>query len=158
MNLIKRHRREGNGDGGMPAPIARLWNEVDTLFDRFFQDPWGMSLLGGWPGGFPRIDLAESEDEVTVCAELPGVDPNDVEISVVGDTLTIRGEKRREKEEKDRSYHYEERQYGSFHRAIELPSSVDPDKVDASYKNGMLTVTVAKRPEAKPKKIPVKTA
>lgn len=158
MNLTKWRKRGENGNGG--TALDRLRGEVDTLFDRFFRDPWGTSLLdraAGLTGWFPRVDLAESEDQVTVSAELPGVDPKDVEISVIGNTLTIRGEKQQEKEEKRRNYHYTERQYGSFHRSIDLPGSVDPDHVEATYKNGMLTVSMAKHPEAKPKKIPVKT-
>jgi len=103
------------------------------------------------------MNLAESEGEVTVTAELPGVDPKDVDISVSDNLLTIRGEKKQEKEDRKRNYHYVERRFGSFHRSIQLPSSIDANKVDASFKNGILTVTLQKRQDAKPKRIAVKT-
>jgi len=81
-----------------------------------------------------------------------------VDISLEGNILNIRGEKKEEKEEKKRDYYYTERQFGSFHRSIQLPSSVDPDKVEAKFKDGVLTVTVPKRADAKPKRIEVKTS
>ena len=103
------------------------------------------------------MDLAESNDDVTVRIELPGVNPEDVEISVSGNVLSVRGEKQQDREEKRRDYLYAERAFGSFARSVTLPSSVDPDKVDATYKDGVLTVKLAKRADAKPKRIPVRT-
>jgi len=126
---------------------------MDQLFDQFFHDPWGTMFRGT---GHLAVDVTESGQDVTVTAELPGVDPKDVEINVSGNTLTISGEKKQECEQKERNYYYMERSFGRFHRAIDLPNSVDPDKVDAVYKNGTLTITLAKRPEAMPKKIEVK--
>lgn len=163
MNLIPWRNKRTNSNGGSAGEtsLARLRSEMDNLFDRFFQDPWAMDFAGplqsGWDWG-PRTDLAESDTEVTVTAELPGVDPRDVEIDVSGNLLTIHGEKKQEHHEKKRNYRYSERRFGSFHRSIQLPSYVDPDKVDASYKNGTLTVTLAKRPDARPKKITVRQA
>lgn len=161
MNLIPWRNKREHRDSEEPLSSlpTRLRDEVDQLFDRFFQE----SFLGGrfgslnrWGVGL-RTDLAESDTEVTVTAELPGVDPKDVEINVTGNMLTIRGEKKHEKQEKNRNYHYMERGFGSFHRSVQLPSSVDAQKVDATFKNGVLTVTVAKRPDATPKRVPVKT-
>ncbi len=162
MNLIpwRNKRVEKNGGTSEEHPLARLRTEMDRAFERFWRDPWSASLADVFQSSSGlglRMNLAESENDVTVTAELPGVDPKDVDISVTNNVLTIRGEKKQEKEEKKRNYHYVERSFGSFHRSIQLPSSADPNKVDASYKNGILTVTLQKRPEDKPKRIPVKT-
>jgi HSP20 family protein len=162
MNLIPwRNKREDRNSGTIEEhPLARLRDELDHLFDRCWRDVWGTRFADIMPataGVGVRLNLAESENDVTITAELPGVDPKDVEINVTENLLTIRGEKKEEKEEKKRNYHYVERSFGSFHRSIQLPSSVDSNKVDASYKNGILTVTLQKRPDAKPKRIAVKT-
>ncbi|GMV96591.1 MAG: Hsp20/alpha crystallin family protein [Phycisphaerae bacterium] len=156
MNLIpwRSAKREGGSEGGELATFPRLRREIDGLFERFFRDPFGYPL-DFWTGGTLRTDLAESDDEVMVRVELPGVEPGDLEVKVAGNTLTISGEKKMEKEDKRRDYHYVERRFGSFHRSIDLPGCVDPDKVEAGFKNGVLTVTIAKRPEAKPRRIKV---
>jgi HSP20 family protein len=144
----------------MERSMVRLRDEVDSLFDRFLGGRWGIGEddrgFMSWPTSL-RADLAESENEVTVTMELPGVDPKDLEINVVGDALSIRGEKRQEQESKERNYYHVERQFGSFQRSIPLPASVDPEQVDADFRNGVLTVRLAKRPDARPKRIPVKT-
>lgn len=160
MNLIPWRNKREDPDSGTPEvhPLARLRDEMDHAFERFWRDPWSASLADVFPfGSGPslRMNVAESENDVTVTAELPGVDPEDVDISVNENMLTIRGEKKQEKEDKKRNYHYVERSYGSFHRSIQLPSSVDPNKVDAIYKNGVLTVTLAKHAKAKAKRITV---
>jgi len=162
MSLVPwRQKREDRiEEAGMGSPLARLRNEMDNLFERFFGETWGTSMLESLParmGWGPRIDLAETENEITVRAELPGIDPNEVNVEVMGNTLTIRGEKKQHKEEKRESYHYVERQYGAFNRRVELPSTVDQSKVNAAYKNGVLTITMAKRPDAKAKRITVKS-
>jgi|ERR1043166_226442 HSP20 family protein len=153
MNIIPwKNRSLQRRDGD---PIVRLRDEMESVFDQFMGD-WGMALFNRTPTG-PSVDLAESENEVTVKAELPGVNPKDVDIRVEGNLLTIRGEKKQESEEKRRDYHYVERQYGMFHRSIQLPSSVDDSKTDARYKDGVLTITMPKRPDAKAKKVSVRT-
>lgn len=155
MNLIPwRHKTEGRADGG--TGLSRIRSDMDQLFEQFFRDPWG-SMARGFAAG-PLMDVYEKENEVVVTAELPGVDPKDVDIDVTGNVLTVRGEKKQEHEEKDRDYHFVERSFGRFQRSIQLPSSVDPDKVDAVCKNGTLTITLAKSPEAQRKKIQVKEA
>ncbi|RME39903.1 MAG: Hsp20/alpha crystallin family protein [Planctomycetota bacterium] len=133
---------------------------MDMLFERFFRDPWG-ALEDFGDGGslltaMPRMDVAESDKDVTVTLELPGVDPKDLDIRVSQGVLTVQGEKKREKEEKDRNYHWVEREYGSFHRTVPLPNSVDPEKVEATYENGVLTVTLAKQPGHQQKRVEVK--
>lgn len=142
--------------------MSRLRDEVDSLFDRFFGGRWGFGRgneldLGRWPETL-RADLAESDDEVTVTLEVPGVDPKELDINVTGQTLTVRGEKRQEREDQQRNFHYVERQFGSFQRTISLPVGVDPEKVNATFRNGVVTIRLPKNPDARPKKITVKPA
>jgi HSP20 family protein len=161
MDLIpwKRKRVEKTGEP-TDTGLVRLREGMEDLFERLFREPFGTAVESPWrhSGWGPRLDLAESADDVAVNVELPGVDPKDIEIDVSGNMLTIRGEKKEEKEEKRRDHHYVERTYGSFYRSVQLPGSADPDKVNAAFKNGVLTITVAKRPEAKAKKITVRHA
>ena len=123
----------------------------------FFRDFWrGLDLLP-WQEGHltPSIDVAETDNGIVVTAELPGVRPDEVEVTVEGDMLSIHGEKREEKEEKRKGVHRVERRYGSFARTIHLPSSVDPEQVKAHSKHGVLTIEIPKREDSKPKKIQV---
>ena len=147
--------------GAVETSLARFRDEMETMFDRFFRDPWGTSLWESLParvGWGPRMDLAETENELTITAEVPGVDPRELQIDVTGGVLTLRGEKKHEKEEKRKNYHYTECHYGSFQRSVQLPSTVDSEKEDAAFKDGVLTITLAKRADAKPKKITVRNA
>ena len=154
--------------------VPDVWHsfrsEMDRLFDRFGSG-FGFPLLRrmfdiepAWRSSFsfsaPAIDMSEDDKAYKISAELPGIDAKDVDISVSGDTLLLRGEKRQEKEEKDKNYHFSERAYGSFQRAFELPASVDRDKVAADFSQGVLTITLPKRAEAqKPtKKIEVRSS
>lgn len=141
--------------------LTRLRDEIDALFERFLHEPWGSRILESLParlGMAPRIDLTEDEDQVILEAELPGVEPDDVQINVASRTLTISGSKKSPPEEAKRQHHYAERQFGDFQRHVELPGSVDPDRVNAVFKNGVLIVTLAKRPEAKPRHIAITRA
>ncbi len=105
----------------------------------------------------PAVDVAETPEKVTVKAELPGIEPKNIDISMVGDVLTIKGEKKSEREEKKENYHLVERSYGSFSRALRLPAAVDADKIEAKYDKGVLTVTCPKKEPIKPKAIEIKT-
>ena len=163
MNLIpwRRKRETGEEREQSETSLAHLRQDMDSLFDRFFRDPWGRSDFDSPASGLmdvPRTDLADTENEVTVKMELPGVNPKDVDISIAGDMLTVRGEKKEEKKEKRKNYHYVERQHGSFHRTVQLPGTVDPGKVEATFVNGVLSISVAKNPEAQPKRITVRNA
>jgi HSP20 family protein len=141
--------------------VGDLQRQIDRLFDDF---------TGRWPafrekngnGGayWPALDMTETNEAIDVTAELPGVDPKDVDITVVGSLLTIKGEKKTEKETKEKDYYCAERSYGSFVRSVELPFEIDASKVDASFEKGVLKVHVAKPPGVKKetKKIPVKAA
>ena len=103
----------------------------------------------------PPVDIYEDGDNLVLKAELPGINPDEVEIRVENNTLYLKGERKFEKEVKEQSYHRVERTYGTFTRSFSLPNSVDPDKVVASYKDGVLTLTMPKKEEAKPKTIKI---
>jgi len=118
-------------------------------FDRAFNlVPFPLSEKG-WSSYFPRLDLAESESEVRVTAELPGMDEKDIDISLSDNTLTISGEKKAEHEEKNGNFYRTERSFGSCTRTVDLPAEVNEDKVEASFKRGVLTITLPKSEKAK---------
>ena len=156
MNLksllpIGRERPVGRGDVN---PFVSLQREVERLFDDFGR---------GFPAFrstelMPSMDVTETDKEIEITAELPGLEEKDVQINLADDVLTIRGEKRSEKEEKDKDYRLIERSYGSFSRTLELPAGVDPNAIKASIAKGVLTVTVPKPAPAVAKKIEVKAA
>lgn len=129
--------------------------EMERLFDRFIEPNWEPfeMVVGDWA---PRLDLTETKDAMVVTAELPGVEPKELEIALTGDLLTLKGEKEREKEEKEEQYHHVERVYGKFLRSVRLPMAVDGSKVTATFKNGVVVVTLPKTPAAKGTMIPVK--
>jgi HSP20 family protein len=102
------------------------------------------------------VDVAETTDKIVVKAEIPGMDSKDIDISLSGDVLTIKGEKKTEREEKEENYHLVERSYGSFARSLRLPVGVEGDKIEASYKQGVLIVTCPKKEEVKAKPIEIK--
>ena len=104
------------------------------------------------------MDVTETAEAVVVKAEVPGMDAKEINISVTGDVLTIKGEKKSEREEKEENYHVVERSYGSFSRSMTLPAAVNLDKIEAKYDKGVLTVTCPKKEEVKPKAIEIKTA
>jgi HSP20 family protein len=129
-------------------------------FDRLFREAFP-SFLGEAEGDLstrpwaPAVDIFENENNIVLKAELPGVDPKDVEVRVEDNTLYLKGERKFEKETKEENYHRVERSYGSFARSFALPSSIDAEKVAADYKDGLLTLTLPKREEAKPKTIKI---
>ena len=130
--------------------MNRLFNET---LGRFFGEEGARA--GAW---VPAVDIYETEQNVIVKAELPGIDSKDVEVTVHEGTLYLKGERKYEKEVKEEHYHHVERAYGSFARSFELPASIDEDKVQADFKDGVLTLTMPKREEAKAKKIKISVA
>jgi HSP20 family protein len=134
--------------------LVSMQDEMNRLFDDFFGRPL---VRAEWTEGVwsPIVDVSEDKDNVIVKAEMPGMKKEDVKISIQDNVLTLKGEKKQEKEEKDANYHRIERSYGSFSRSFTLPTSVKADKVKASYKDGVLNITLPKTEEAKPKEIPV---
>jgi HSP20 family protein len=140
--------------GGARGPtLASLREEMNDLLSRFWttaSEPFG---LAEWS---PPLDLSETGDAVLVHVELPGVDPKEVEISVTGDVLTIRGEKKDETAEKGRHYHRVERRYGSFTRSLTLPAAVDADGVEAKIRSGILELRLPKKEEARARRVEVR--
>jgi HSP20 family protein len=143
-------------------PFATLQREVDRLFDDFtrgFAAPrWPTLATWGTPDLMPSMDVTETDKEIEITAELPGLEEKDVQINLAENVLTIKGEKKEEKEEKDKNYHLLERSYGSFSRTLELPAGIDADAVKATMAKGVLKVTVAKPAPAQVKKVEVKAA
>jgi HSP20 family protein len=135
----------------------RPFRELEE-WERRFDDLWGRPswrLPVEERGWMPAVDVFEKEDRFIVKAELPGMKEDDIDVSVVGDTLAIRGEKKTETEIKDEDYYRCERSYGSFYRSIPLPSNVDANKIEASFEDGILEVALPKSAKIKPKKIAV---
>jgi HSP20 family protein len=146
-------------------PFMAFRHEMNRLFDDVFGGFGFPIRIGSQPTGMPtavsapQIDVSETGQDIRLTAELPGIDEDDVEVTLADDMLTIRGEKKSEREEdKGRNYHLVERSYGAFSRALRLPFAVDPNEVQAAFKNGVLTVTIPKPKEVQEKvhKIQVK--
>lgn len=129
-----------------------LREAIDHLFDDAFTRP--LSLRDGW--SVPAIDMYQTDDEVVVKASIPGFKAEDVQINITGDILTLRGEVKREEEKKDKAWHIREQRWGSFERSVAIPTAVIADKAKAEFENGILTVTLPKAEEVKPKTITVK--
>ena len=162
-------RENAKEQGGMPAYSRQQFHqEIDRLFDQAFRG-FGLSSFGFDQPLFPRLadgmlkptlDLGATDKEYTITVEIPGVDEKDVKVEIVNDTLTISGEKKQEKEEKEKNYYRMERSYGSFQRVLSLPEDADQDKINATFKKGVLTVTMPRKalPKSDVKQIEVKTA
>ena len=139
------------------SSVDELRDRVMHTFDRWLPEEWRRESrvdLRDWPhrfiaSGGPVIDLEETDDDIVVTAELPGLDKSDFNVEVEGQRLILRGERKSTHEEKGRLYHYSECACGSFYRSVALPCEVDPDKSKAKYRKGVLSVTLPKTPEAK---------
>jgi len=161
MNLLKSLRGNGRGLERRERPnVLRFRNEFDRLFDRFFEDPWGVPEMAIEPGltWTPAVDVIENENAITVRAELPGMELKDIDVSVTGNLLTVSGEKTQEQERRDDVSCCCERSFGSFRRTLELPQGVELSKVTAQYANGVLTVSVPKPATARARHVEVKPA
>jgi len=164
-DLIPWRRRAGEirRRGDYVDWVDSFHEEMDRMLGRFFRsfdiEPFtGRGLLSSSSEFMPRVDVNEDEKEIKVKAELPGMDEKDIDLSLDKDSLTIRGEKKEETEDKGKDYYRSERRYGSFQRVVPLSTEVDEAKVEANFKKGILTVTLPKTPEAqrKHKRIEVK--
>jgi len=134
---------------GEELPLRSLRREMNRFFDDFSRD-FGLSVWGGESGAFaPDIDVEEDDDAIRVDVELPGVDEKDVDVSLRDDQLVVRGEKREERTEKTRGERWTERRFGAFVRAIPLPCEVDRERVEASFRRGVLHVDLPKTAEAR---------
>jgi len=130
------------------GPFAAFRREMDRMFDDFFGGrAVAAPFNGAWTGVTPSMDLNETDKELIVTAELPGLDEKDFEVTVSGDLLTLKGEKKAEREERRGDAHYVERRFGSFSRSVRLPFEVEDEKVDAQYAKGVLTIRIPKPAE-----------
>jgi len=133
--------------------LSKLRKDMDELWGRFFGDavfPAFSETI--WS---PALDVKETKENIVVTAEIPGLSAQEVEVTISGDLLTIKGEKKQEKEEKDQSYHLIERRYGSFSRSVRLTTDVDPKNIKATHKEGVLTISLPKTEKAKEKQIKI---
>lgn len=149
-------KREPNGDSMFPA-LARFRSDMEQVFDRWRdmlgveQDDW--TVPGFWQ---PRLDVGETDTQVTVRAEIPGMDAKDLDITLSGNVLTLSGEKRDTRERREEDYCRVERTFGSFRRTVTLPAEVDADDVNAEYDKGVVTISLKKKHTTPRKRIGVK--
>lgn len=150
-------RRAGTPFG---EQLGALQRQMDRLLDEFASRWSAVSPSNGIGKYWPALDMIETDDAVDITAELPGIDPKEVDVRVLGDTLTIRGEKKSEQETRDRNHFCAERRFGTFTRSLELPFEVDTTKVEASFDKGLLKVHIGKPASAKKdvKRIPIGAA
>jgi len=148
----------GRERGTVSQPFLSLQREIDRLFDDFTRGFPTLSMMP--PGGklMPVTDVTETDKEIEINAELPGLEEKDLQINLSDNVLTIKGEKKAEKERKEKDFRMVERSYGAFERTIELPEGVNPDSIKATIAKGVLTVTVPKPAPAQAKTIEVKPA
>jgi len=164
-------KKSGNGHPTTPTqhPFRSMREQIDRLMDEFdrglFPSRWMemtpfSKLTSEIRGLVPAVDVIDEEKAYRVTAELPGLTEKDIEVTKDGDLLTIKGEKKEEHEEKEKGYFLSERHFGSVERSLRLPEGIDDSKIEAKFENGVLTVILAKTPEAvsKPKKIAIKAA
>ncbi len=170
--------KQGKGQSFLPAinddPLFGIHREIDRVFDNMFSR-FGMGSILNSPSNEkistkvfsnmllkPNVDIKERKKDYKITVEVPGVEENDIKLELTGDALTISGEKKYEKEESDEHYHSIERSYGSFRRILSLPDDADKDNIDAKFKNGVLTITIARKaiekPEGNVKQIEIKNA
>src|SRR5574340_316343 len=157
-NLVPFGKKSVSAKREEEHPFSLLRREMDSLFDNFFRG-FDLEPFENRLGTFsPRIDVTENDKEMKISAELPGMDEKDIDVSLQNDMLTIKGEKKEEKEDKGKDYYRMERSYGSFSRSIPLPIEVETDKVEAKFKKGVLSITLPKTAKAvaETKKIAVK--
>ncbi|OQX87742.1 molecular chaperone [candidate division KSB1 bacterium 4484_87] len=132
--------------------LEQFRSQMDRLFDDFFGSATESESL---TPGFPLVDIKETKDDFVITAEVPGMSKDDIKISLTNNTLTIKGEKKEEKKEDDHNYHRVERRFGSFSRSFTLDAPVEAEKIKAKCKDGILTITLPKKEESKPKEIPI---
>ena len=136
----------------LPGFVGQFEQDMESLVERLFTS--GRALIEGFA---PRTSIAETHNQFEVTVDLPGIEPNDVEVEIRGSELWLTGERKQEKEEKGRNYRHVEQQYGCFERVIPLPVEVDEGNIEAHYQDGVLKITVPKSEAVRAKRIPVKT-
>ena len=158
-------KEHGGGASAVPVhyqktesnfPVQRLHQEIDQVFNNFLRGNGSQLIEGLWPSletgtmFNPQLDIQELADSYSIAVEVPGIDRQDVDVQIQGDTMLISGEKKQEDEKNEGNYHCIERRYGAFRRILTLPEDADVDKITANYKEGMLNVEIKKNPDAKP--------
>ena len=133
--------------------MMTLREAMDRLFDDAFTH--SLSMRDGWSASTPAVDMYQTDDEIVVRASLPGIKADEVQINVTGDVLTLKGEVKHEEEKNDKAWHIREQRWGSFQRSVALPTNVVSDKAKAEFENGILTITLPKAEEVKPKTITI---
>jgi HSP20 family protein len=160
-----RHTGKTQPQRRLSGSLGQLQQEMDHLFDNFFKgfelSPFssGNIFAGSLTNGLlkPTLDIGATEKEYAISIEVPGVDQKDIKLEISGNTLTVRGEKKQEQEEKKKNYYRMERSYGSFQRVLSLPEDADQGKIDAVFKNGVLTITMPRKalPQSAVKRIEI---
>ena len=135
--------------------LGDLRTAVDQVFGNYMGRPGRMRI---YRGVFPAFNITENEDNLYLAAELPGIDPQEIDITATSDSITLRGERKEPTTGEEVNYHQRERDFGTFRRVINLATKIDTDKINASYKNGILTVVLPKAEEVKPKQIAIKAS
>ena len=153
---VKKRGILSNGATGAYAPITQFRWDMDRLFDRFLRDAWGESGQATADAGI-RIDIRELEDRIVVRAEVPGVNPEDLDLSLTGEILTLSGEKKDDLELEPGARSYSERYVGSFERSVQMPCPVDTETIEATHRNGVVTIELKKAEAVRPKRIRIKS-
>jgi len=155
MNRLIPWKRSEEPDGSVQvAPVSQMRLDWDRMFDRVLDDIWRPSSSAHGM----LLDLFETNEQIRLRAEVPGMNPDDIDISLSGDTLTLQGQKADEDESQDAGRYYSERHFGAYKRVVKLPCAVDPDRVVAEHRNGIVTITLQKADSVRPKRIKVKSA
>lgn len=160
MKLIPWKHKKENSTALARRPTERFRGEIEDLFRPPRGESWPAALLDWFERGQdwgPRMELSETDRDLTLRFELPGVRTEDLDISLSGNVLTLTGEKSEQRDERRGRLHFSERSFGRFSRSVQIPSTADPDKVDAAYKDGVLVVTIGKRPDARARKVAVRS-
>lgn len=153
MSMVPRRTRKGEGDLG----LVNLREDLNRLYEMVWHGDIGLEQFREWGKFSPTLDVVEDDNSVVIKADVPGLDPKEIDISISGQNLTIKGEKSEETEDQGKNYYRSERRYGSFSRTVTLPANVDADKIKAECSKGVLKITLPKVESERPKRIQVKT-
>jgi len=158
MSLIPWRTKRSDSEPTVSSPLVALRNEMDRMFDAYIREPFGTLEWPFGPAGkwSPAVDVAETDQEVTVRAELPGIDPKELNVTISGNQLLLSGEKKESTEDSGKDFYHSESRYGAFRRSVPLPEGIDSEHVDAQYANGVLTLHLKKTRPAAAKRIEVK--
>ena len=155
-----KNRAPQSGGASVATPTRALGGEIDRLIENFFRDPWAWPTAGTTQASrlYPTVDLTETEEGFTIRADVPGVLPDDLDVTLEDGVLTLAGEKKETQRNDAEGWHLNERRFGAFRRSFALPTAVDENAIEARHENGVLTVVLKKAASAKPRKIKVQGA